>query len=313
MGKPTGADRQPAQEKVDQWLLSYRPQGVDADCWHHVRPFVLQLASQLGLTEVASAARVVRALARLGGWCVKEGLPLDVELVLDPDTVERFVSLGLRDNRSRATYRAVLRHIGPLLTRHAPWEPRPAIVARRQVAKPYAPFEVDILRIDAEQQPTYRRGHAARALLALGMGAGLDGRWVARVAATDVVERDGVVLVRVGQPSPREVPVLAEWEGEVLQIASSAGDEFLVGGRSMSRNRAGALAASLAVPLGHPRLSSSRLRSTWLVHHMTAGTRLPELAAAAGLAGVTVLSDLLSFVPAAAPEDAHRMLRGVLS
>jgi hypothetical protein len=148
--------------------------------------------------------------------------------------------------------------------------------------------------------------------LALGAGVGLDGRWLARVASVDVLHGDGVVLVRVGKPTARFVPVLAGWEGEVLELAGSAGDAFLVGGRSMSRNRAGALPASLVVPLGHPRLSASRLRSTWLVHHLTVGTRLPELAAAAGLAGVTVLSDLLSFMPAAAPEDAYRMLRGVL-
>ena len=178
---------------------------------------------------------------------------------------------------------------------------------------PYTPAEIEILAVDAGLQPTAARRRAARVLLALGAGAGLDGRWVARVAAGGVFWADGVVSVRVGEPAARLEPVLARWEDEVLELAGSAGDEFLVGGRSTSRNRAGALAASLVVPTGHPRLSAGRLRSTWLVHHLTVGTRLPELARAAGLAGVTVLSDLLSFVPAAAPVDADRMLRGVLN
>ena len=120
-----------------------------------------------------------------------------------------------------------------------------------------------------------------------------------------------IVLVRVGEPSARVVPVLAGWEAEVLDPASSAGDEFLVGGRSMSRNRTGALAASLVAGNGHPRFSASRLRSTWLVTHLAMGTRLPELARAAGLEGATVLSDLLRYVPTLDEVQAAVMLRGV--
>jgi hypothetical protein len=70
------------------------------------------------------------------------------------------------------------------------------------------------------------------------------------------------------------------------------------------------LAASLVVPSGCPKFSASRLRSTWLVTHIAMGTRLPELARAAGLRGVTVLSDLLEFVPALKDEDAQAVLRG---
>jgi hypothetical protein len=106
------------------------------------------------------------------------------------------------------------------------------------------------------------------------------------------------------------VPVLATWEDEVLDLAATAGEEFLVGGRSTSRNRAGALAASLVVGNGHPSFSAPRLRSTWLVTHLAMGTRLPELARAAGLQGVTVLSDLLAFVPALANDEALVALRG---
>src|SRR5260370_12198355 len=61
---------------------------------------------------------------------------------------------------------------------------------------------------------------------------------------------------------------------------------------------------------GHPALSAARLRSTWLVHHLTVGTRLPELMRAAGLTGVTVLSDLLADVPVLEDEQAAVMLRG---
>jgi hypothetical protein len=184
-------------------------------------------------------------------------------------------------------------------------------VARRQVAVPYSAQEVAWLSADALVQPTAGRVRAARALLALGAGAGLDGRWVSRVVAEEVTSDGEMVFARAGEPSARVVPVLAGWEAEVLDLASSAGDEFLVGVRSTSRNRAGALAASLIVGNGRPRFSASRLRSTWLVTHLTLGTSLPVLVRAAGLQGVTVLSDLLPFVPVVDEAGALAMLRGV--
>jgi len=147
-------------------------------------------------------------------------------------------------------------------------------------------------------------------LVALGAGAGLDGRWVSLVAAHDVNLCNATVLVCVGEPTARSVPVLAAFEHEVLDLAATAGDEFLVGGRSVDRGRAGSLAASLVVANGTPKFSASRLRSTWLVTPLAMGTRMPELARAAGMQGVTVLSDLLAFVPPLDEDAALEALRG---
>ena len=61
---------------------------------------------------------------------------------------------------------------------------------------------------------------------------------------------------------------------------------------------------------GHPRPAPARLRSTWLLTHLVMGTRLPELCRAAGLLGVTVLSDLLEHVEPLNNERAAAMLRG---
>lgn len=311
MDKGTAA-RSPQADARD-WLADYRPRHLDPGSWGQVRDFVRECVRQLGYdTDGASAWRVIRALARISVWAVEQGLPLDVEVVLDPDTVERFVSVGLAQDVSRATYRAVLRRVGRRLTQRAPWQPKPATASHRQVAAPYSAKEVEQLRADALVQATPGRVRAARGLLALGLGAGLDGRWVARVSAADVTDTGtGLVLVRLGEPSPRIVPVLAEWEAEVMALAGSAGKEFLVGGRSVAKNRAGQLAASVTVGHGLPKFSTSRLRSTWLVTHLTSGTRLPELARAAGMHGVTVLSDLLPNVPAMDDAEAAAMLRGL--
>ncbi len=303
MGKAMGAP-----PDVPARLEGYAPRDVPSELWTgELRPFVLSAVLGLEPAGLATACRYARVLTRLAAWCVGEGLPLDVEVVLDPDTVERFCSIGLAGDASRGTYRADLRRIGPRLTRRAPWEPRPASLSRRQVAVPYLSEELDALCRDSRRQSTPTRRRAARVLIALGAGAGLDGRWVTRVSADDVVGDNGVAI----RLTDRLVPVLAEFEDDILELAASAAGEFLVGGRSLARNRAGYLASAFEASHGNPSLSSSRLRSTWLVHHLTIGTRLPELAAAAGLVGVTVLSDLLEFVPPLPADQAARMLRGV--
>ena len=310
MDQTTGALRPSCASSWEARLAGYQPHGMTAERWAVVSPFVAGCMERLDMDDGPGARRVVRVLARLAGWAVGAGLPLDVEVVLDPDTVERFVAVGLADDRCRATYRSVLRRVGPRLTSRAPWEAKMPAAARRQVARPYDEEEIRGLKDDAWAQPTPGRARAARALLALGAGAGLDGRWVAKVTAADISERSGTVLVRVGEPAARAVPVLPAWQDEVIDLAESAGAEFLVGGTSTSRNRAGALAASIVVAHGHPKLSASRLRSTWLVTHLAMGTRLPELAKAAGLQGVSVLSDFLPYVPGVDEATAVEMLRG---
>jgi hypothetical protein len=284
---------------------------VSSHLWRtQLRDFVVPAVVGLGPVGLSSAGSTLRVLTRISAWCLTEGMPLDWEVMLDPDTVERFVSVGIKEDRCRGTYRATLRRLGPLLTAKAPWEPRAEAVNRRRVASPYSGEELEMLWRDAQRQATPARLRAGQALIALGVGAGLDGRWSIRVAAKDVSRRDGIVYVRVGEPAARVVPVLARWEHVVLQLAESAGDEFLVGGRSLAINRAGDLARKFVVGHGHPKLSAPRLRSTWLLHHLTAGTRLPELARAAGLVGVTVLSDLLPDVAPMAEERAAMLLRG---
>lgn len=310
MSHSTAARRQ-APEDIVAWLQRYEPRSLPIDLWRgQLRDFVIPAVLRVAPVALSSALSTVHALAHLAAWCRAQGMPLTWDVVLDPDTVERYICVGIPNWRSRGTYRAMLRRLGPLLTTKAPWEPRPEAVTRRHVAAPYSPDELEALWRDAQHQGTPARQRAGQALIALGAGAGLDGRWCTRVAAADIIRRDGIVFVRVGEPSPRPVPVLARWEGVVCDLAASVGNEFLVGGQSLAKNRASNLAMKFKVGHGHPTLSAARLRSTWLVHHLMVGTRLPELMRAAGLAGVTVLSDLLADVPLLGDEKAAAMLRG---
>ena len=272
--------------------------------------FVDELAEELALSDSASDRRTGRLLRRLVDWTTSEGMPLDREVIFDPDNVERFTEMGLTNDRSAATYRSVLREVGPRLASAAALGHPARRIQRRNVAPPYTPREIELLKAAGTDQPTEGKVRAARALLALGLGAGLDGRWSTKVKALDVSVRAGIVSVDVRAPNPRHVVVLAAYEDEVLDLAIEAGDQFLVGGYSTSKNRSGQLAAGLHIRAGSPRLSPARLRSTWLLWHLEAGTRLPELCQAAGLVGLSIFSDLLDYLQALDPPEAAAMLRG---
>ena len=186
-------------------------------------------------------------------------------------------------------------------------------VARRQVAPPYTADEIMLLRSDVLDQPTAARRRAARALLALGLSAGLDGRWVTRVAADDI-DPDGIGSLRAGgraSAAERRRPgrmgrgtgrpgghgwgrVPRRWALDI-NAPDRTSDRGIGRSHRTSSAGAGPVAFDLA---GDP---------------LAAGTRLPELCRAAGLQGVTVLSDLLEVVEPLAESEATAMLRGKAS
>ena len=163
--------RRDARRKADArhaWLADYQPRHMGADDWALVGPFVVECVGRLKLERSPASMRVIRAVARLAMWSLEQGLPLDVEMVLDPETVDRFIATELDDDRSWATYRSVLYGVGPALTKTAPWADRSRRTHKRRVAPPYSPIELAGLGADALAQPTAGRRRAARALVALG-------------------------------------------------------------------------------------------------------------------------------------------------
>lgn len=191
--------------------------------------FVGELAAQLDLGTRSVDLRRRRILQRLVSWSTAQGIPLEREAIFDPAVIEAFCSRALAGEPSRGTHRADLRRVARQLTVKAAWEPPPEAMAWRKVAVPYSQEQLGQLVVDARDQPTEVRRRAARCFLALGLGAGLDGRWIAAVGPSDVAAADGHVEVRVGEPAPRRIVVRAAFEEEVLALAESAGDGCLLG------------------------------------------------------------------------------------
>jgi hypothetical protein len=299
------------KKDIERRIEGYAPRDVPTPVWEEkLRPFVIPALHAADPVGTAAMERFARVLTLIAAWCLREGIPLDVELVLDPDTVERFCSTGLKKTPSRGSYRATLRRLGRELTTKAPWDPRPEPMPARKLSPPYPAAEMKTLWRDITRQSTPRRRRATKALYLLGAGAGLDGRWARKVRGTDVRRVDGVVLVSVGSPRPRDVPVLKEYEEDLLALAAEAGEEYLVGGRTTHRNRTNEIVARFEDGHAHLKLDPKKLRSTWIVTHLTMGTRLPELLKAAGTSRIETFDTLLAYVPALERHRARKMLRG---
>ena len=299
----------PVDHPVAVWLDAYRPEIVSASVWvGGLSEFVAGLVRELDVGLEASK-RYARVLAGVGAWSLRQGFDLDSEVVLCPATVDAYMAGGLpgASNGSLMAVRGDLRLLGTSLTREAPWVQRPEPIARKSLSAPYTEPEAAAIRRDVLRQSTPLRAQVGRAIVALGLGVGLDGRWNVHVTGNDVAEYDGVVCVTVGDPFARVVVVRDEFAEDVLALADDAGTGRLVAG-STSKNAAAKAAARVVIDQGHISLSAKRLRSSWLVAHLVNRTPLPALLEAAGLKSLASLSDLVPFLGEC--DDASGFLRG---
>ena len=225
------------EPEIANWLAHFLPRKARRDVWPIVRPFVISSMLILRPTGISTAGNYVWSLMGIAIWGLGQGLPLDPEVLLTPDNVELYCSTAV-PAKSRPSVRSTLRRIGPRLTRRAPWPPRAEPLRARIVAPPYTAMELAGLRLDASRQSTPERRRASEAILTLGAGVGLDGRWSMDVRGSDISRQGAVVLVEVGSPTARVVPVLAAFENDLLKLADLAGEDYLVGGKARSKNKA---------------------------------------------------------------------------
>lgn len=325
LGAPDGAPQNEVSVVGDRsadaqaWLSSLRPSQVTESEWSSVKDSVLEWGRLLVVEHgygKQGLQRPVRALIKLAVH-LHGTQRLTLTTVLDPYTINQYAAALKKADPSVGTYQSLLRHVGRLLNPAAPWEVREP-VNTRDVAAPYSEEELRLLERDIPRNEPVR-ARAGEGLLVLGLGAGLDGRWVAKARKEDVLDLDprDPLLGRGILVSGRLVPVLAKYEArlDALMTATPAGG-LLVGGIAQNKNASSDICDRLQLAPGTPRVNCGRLRSTWLVTHLTLGSRTPELAEAAGVVGLTTFSDLLEFVPPPSKDirsaqlAARQMLRG---
>jgi hypothetical protein len=254
----------------------------------------------------------MNVVTQLALWVQSIGQPLTAEVVLHPDTVDRFateacahLAAGTQNN-----YRSQLRGVGAAVLGPDVYPPAPLQLPRADPVAPYSAAEVAGFRSWARGLPTERYRDNAAVILAFALGAGLSSQEINRLVGTDVtLDDDGVSVHVIGQRA-RDVLVLAAYEDEIAALAHRAGEGpvFMPGRTSIDRKQVpNFLARCPKGPMGRPNVD--RLRNTWIVGHLSAGTHLAVLAEAAGVRADQVVR-YQRYATAPAPEVARRQLRG---
>ena len=159
-------------------------------------------------------------------------------------------------------------------------------------------------------QSTEFRRRTLGAIMSLGAGAGLSAHEMLTVRPEHLEPTCAALLVHVGGPRKRTVPLVAEWEDLLFDAVDLAeeGQYFFL--PRTSRQAKNALWNFLRHCNGHGiRPNPQRLRSTWLVTQLNGGTPLSTLMWAAGLKEMSSLNRYLRFLEPIATDLELNLLR----
>jgi hypothetical protein len=309
-------------------ISCYRPQDVDDEQWDALRPLVQRLVVGYRPTSVVSARNAATIVVAFLVWVwslpdrTDPAVAPTAEELLRSPLHEAYVRRTLDDGApapSAATERSVLRRC----VRSLDADPLHHVVRHAPVAAPYSPWECAAYAELALAQPTDVKTRNACYLIGLTLGAGLSPAELRTVRLCDVVERtgpDGVpyLAVVVGGPSPRTVPVRAQYEPLVrraMALSQGQDPQALVIGRKADRHNAtGAVRRQFVTASGTVDVNARRLRTTWLFAVMNTPLPLPTVLRLAGLRSARTLVDLLPLCPEPSElevQDALAALRAV--
>jgi hypothetical protein len=291
----------------------YRPR-IAAAYWHAIGAFVTAAVTEAAPKTAYTERELYAAATPLCLWAWQTaGMNLDRDVVFSLGSIDRFVAIGMPNYRSSAgknTIRSRLLRMGEALRTN----PATATRALRPLGNsdptaPYLASEVIELRSWAAAQSNPDRRRNANALLALGLGAGLSGREIITVHSDDVRVGRRETEVRIRGARARSVVVLASWEAHLAFAANATGATNLFrGGRSTDNPNL--ITDFISRSRGRVQLQARRMRTTWLVHHLNAGTPAVILVAAAGMKSLAALDRFMPYADTPSPESAARALRG---
>ena len=275
-GEPLRDDSTSVTGKIGQ----FRPKAIPADAWARIEP-VVQKSVEAAKPETGHrATALMNAVTQLASWADTIGQPLEPEILFHPEIIDRFVfeALGHLGRGTRSVYRGHLRVVAKAVIGSTLYPPT-GVVPRPNPRSPYTPEEVNAIVSWASARSTEHMRRNAMALVAIGLGAGLTSQEITRLTGDDVFSDGAGVVVRVIGQKPREVPVLRRWEQSVEEIAVESGARpFLLPDRTRILKHAISNFLGRCSRDGAPGLSVLKLRTTWVVQQLTAGTPLPILA-----------------------------------
>jgi integrase len=257
----------------EQVVNAYVPKSISAEKWRKMDAFVRSVV--LRAFDESPYPRVTRGrismVARFVSWAIDEGIPLEVEEIFHPATVNRYAQTQVRwADTTKASNRATLSTVSRRITQAAPWEPHREVIHTSQLWVPYTDAEMRWLTDCAAQQKTKTRVGVLTAMLALGFGAGLRTSEMLAVTGADVRRRRGHVLVIVSGRRARTVPVFDQYAESVVDLARGRRGDALIGRNNARPTYLSYTVARCSIPAVLQPFSVTRLRATWEIKMLQA-------------------------------------------
>lgn len=284
-------------------VSGYQPLVTSEFVWAKIEDFVKTAILDIPDLTPDKARRYTTILNRHVTWCWQTcGYPLERDTICNPaviaESVERTCSH--MTDASKRTMRSNLLAMSDALTSYGSGRVAMPTISRSKASAPYTAREVAALRFWASTLSTDHQRINMTLALALGLGAGLRLNEIGDLRARDVTVDDLGVLLTVGGDHPRQVPVLTEWQNLVGALASSMlrKDQHLYRPKASDRSGKTLLQHILSnCPKPPHRLTTHRMRATWIVGHLAAGIPATTIARAAGLESTDALRLYLPFIP----------------
>jgi integrase len=254
----------------------YTPRFIPGAHWAQFRLALIEILVEADAPSVGAADNWVRELARYAYWAWQQGMPVTREVLMRLDLLDHYVTSAplhvprtaekpLRAIRTRLegvdrqAVRSTLSRVGPGF---------------------YTSTEMAAFASWANSQDDRRRRTNAFALLSFTAGAGLRPGEFVELRVGDVSVRSDMVVVSL---SDRRTAVVDLWDAAAREaVAGRAADEYVfdvVTDRSDPRILQSFIRRTRGSQLPVP----DRLRATWLMNQLIAGTPVDVLCSAAGL------------------------------
>jgi hypothetical protein len=292
----------------------FSPRDVPADVWRRVEPTVKEAVTKAAPGDPQKANHQLSIVTQLAVWADRIGQPIEAKSLFHPEFLDRFITEGCAhlSHGTQLNYRTNLWRVGEAVLGGALFPPRALPLQRSSVASPYSAAAVTELVSWSRGLPTAHMRRNCRALLAIGLGAGLTSQEITSLVGTDIRVEGGVVLVEVGGKLARSVPVLATWADEVAELADDSGPRpFYMPDRTRITRRDILGFIERCSSEGVPKFNVQRLRITWVVGHLASGIPLSALVPASGV-GVAQLGKYLRFVAPVSEGEYRRRLSGAV-
>lgn len=287
---------EPLSPEVATYIASYAPVWPKADLklWNGaLGDAVRAWVSYVGPVSTSAARHMLTYSSGLTLWVYKTHRTLKPAEVWQPNMVEHWTSqvMHKKSKAWKATAFSRLASIGPLVAPKAGWPTPKEEIGRRNASEPYSvEDEWTYLEQAWEVDPDYRS--RALFMVAAGFGAGLDGRWLAKVTAADVrVGDDAIVITVSDSDGTREIPLREAYREAMLEALATSTTTYLIGTNPDQRNKVHDT-LGLIRPAGLGYLKARRMRNTWLVRLLQADVSVPYLLRLAGLASVHLVVEM---------------------